>query len=207
MMTILSALKSMNLKLKLCNNNQHYKDTVKDFFDTVYAKKLTTVAVDLRDNPGGDSSTVHEFIHYLDVKDYRSCTVKVKNRFVLFRKLFDCFFIGHQVENTVIPAKADHPFSGNVYVLTSTKTFSSAMEFSQYIQDNGIGKVIGEIPGNMPLSYGDISVFKLPNSGIYLHVPYILYHRIDMSKEDIPLIPDIECDADDALDKLKSILE
>ena len=59
----------------------------------------------------------------------------------------------------------------------------------------------------MPLSYGDISVFKLPNSGIYLYVPYILYHRIDMSKEDIPLIPDIKCGANDALDKLKSILE
>ena len=66
----------------------------------------------------------------------------------------------------------DNAFDGRVYVLTSQYTFSSAMNFATVIQDNGIGKVIGEIPGNMPTAYGDKLGFQLPESKLVLSVSY-----------------------------------
>ena len=103
--------------------------------------------------------------------------------------------------------KKGHAFAGNVYILTSANTFSAAMDFTVLIQDNKIGKVIGEIPGNMPTSYGDVSCFTLPNSGLSMHIPWRVFHRPDRTKEDIPAIPDIECEAVDALDQLKALID
>ena len=68
------------------------------------------------------------------------------------------------------------------------------MDFATVIQDNGIGKVIGEIPGNMPTAYGDKLGFQLPESKLVLSV--------DINKSEEPLIPDCTVNADEALEKL-----
>ncbi len=70
-------------------------------------------------------------------------------------------------------------FRGNLYVLTSVYTFSSAMNFAEYVKDNGIGTIIGEASGNAPDSYGDISVFKLPNSGVIMQISTKKWYRTD----------------------------
>ena len=74
------------------------------------------------------------------------------------------------------------------------------MDFAVTISDNKLGKVIGEIPGNMPTSYGDKLYFQPPNSKLLCQVSYKKFCRVDRSKEDIPLIPDIETDEKNALD-------
>ena len=87
-------------------------------------------------------------------------------------------------------------------MLTSQYTFSSAMDFATVIQDNGIGKVIGEIPGNMPTAYGDKLSFQLPASKLVLSVSYKKFYRVDITKSIEPLIPDYTVDADKAEEKL-----
>ena len=87
-------------------------------------------------------------------------------------------------------------------MLTSQYTFSSAMHFATVIQDNGIGKVIGEIPGNMPTAYGDKLGFQLPESKLVLSVSYKKFYRVDINKSEEPLIPDCTVNADEALEKL-----
>ena len=42
------------LTLTDCNNNDEYKRTVREMFDRVAAEGLRNVAVDLRDNRGGE---------------------------------------------------------------------------------------------------------------------------------------------------------
>ena len=96
----------------------------------------------------------------------------------------------------------DNAFDGRVYALTSNYTFSSAMDFATVIQDNGIGKVIGEIPGNMPTAYGDKLGFQLPESKLLLGVSYKKFYRVDIDKSEEPLIPDCTVNADEALEKL-----
>lgn len=45
-------------------------------------------------------------------------------------------------------------FKRNVYILTSSLTFSSANDFAVIFRDNNIGKIIGEPTGNQSSSYG-----------------------------------------------------
>ena len=89
-----------------------------------------------------------------------------------------------------------------MYALTSQYTFSSAMDFATVIQDNGIGKVIGETPGNMPTAYGDKLSFQLPESKLLLGVSYKKFYRVDIDKSEEPLIPDCTVSTDEALEKL-----
>ena len=91
-------------------------------------------------------------------------------------------------------------------MLTSNSTFSSAMDFAVVISDNGIGTVIGEIPGNMPDAYGDKLTFQCPNSRLVLSVSYKKFYRVDSTKNGEPLIPDYQTDSDKAVEKLYELI-
>lgn len=93
-------------------------------------------------------------------------------------------------------------FNGNVYILTSTYSFSSAMDFAMYISDNHIGTVIGEAPGNKASCYGDALKFKLKNSDLLLNISFKKWYRIDKSNHDEFVEPDIKCKSEDALQTL-----
>jgi len=90
-------------------------------------------------------------------------------------------------------------------VITSIWSYSASMDFAMLIQDNGIGKVVGEASGNMPNSYGQITRFVLPNSGLIMQVSTKDWHRVDETKEDLPVLPDIECNPYEAVDVIKEI--
>lgn len=96
-------------------------------------------------------------------------------------------------------------FGGSLYILTSYYTFSSAMDFTQYITDNSLGTVIGEPCGNSPNSFGEITVFKCPYSKIAFQVSTKKWRRIDKDNTELLLKPDIECEADRAVIKLYEI--
>ncbi len=98
-------------------------------------------------------------------------------------------------------------FSGDVYVLTGADSFSSAVDFAALISDNKLGTVIGEVPGNMPSSYGDILRFQTPNARLIFTVSYKYFTRPDASKHDLPLIPDVQVRAEDALDETMRQIE
>ena len=101
-----------------------------------------------------------------------------------------------------------HPvFSGDVYILTGEDSFSSAMDFATLISDNKLGTVVGEIPGNMPSSYGDNLYFQTPNARLVFTVSYKYFIRPDASKSDSPLIPDVMVPAKDALTETMRLIE
>ena len=98
-------------------------------------------------------------------------------------------------------------FKGNLYLLTSNSTFSSAMDFASYIQDNKLGKIIGEIPGNCASHYGDKVDFKLPNSNLIASISYKYFNRPDKNNKSLLVKPDIKCGKKEAIDKLYELLK
>lgn len=177
-------------KLDKCIVSDEYKSALEAFFKEVSEKGVTKVAVDLRENGGGNSQVINEFMKYIDVSEY--CTFGG----------IDVRYGGILIENKAYSEKNkknEYVFSGDLYALTSNYTFSSAMDFAVVVSDNNIGKVIGEIPGNMPTCYGDKLSFQTPNSKLLCGVSYKKFYRVDRTKDDIPLIPDIEVDEKDAL--------
>ena len=182
--------------LTSCNYNREYRDTLREFFTAVRDGNIGSIIVDLRQNGGGSSLVADDFLRYLNIDSYygwpshiRYGNFLVKNKKPLIRN------------NRLEPQ-----FSGNLYLLTSSRTFSAAMDFTMLVLDNGLGRVIGEEPGNLPDSYGDTLEFATPHSRLHFTVSFKRWFRIDESKSGQPLQPDCPCEADDALEKAFEII-
>ena len=162
-------------------------------FTEVKNKGIKNVAVDLRGNSGGNSLVADEFIRYLDADSFRVTTETMR---------LGPFFTPLGPETVENERYTDLTFTGDVYLLTSAGSFSSAMLFPQYIKDNGLGKLIGEPPGNDPNGYGEITEFRTPNAGMWISVSTKRFNRVDRDCPDKYVMPDIPCDEAGALDVL-----
>ncbi len=177
------------LTLDQCNYNSEYIDTLKAMFKEVKEQGIENMAVDLRENGGGNSLVANEFFKYLNVDSYKEGSIDWR---------LGCFMLNFPDQVTSNSRYEDLLFEGNVYLLTSNRSFSSAMLFAQFVKDNGLGTIIGEAPGNDPNGYGDISRFRLPNSGAVIQISTKHFYRVD-HKEGL-IEPDIPCDKDEAID-------
>ncbi|MBO4389611.1 MAG: hypothetical protein J5825_01975 [Lachnospiraceae bacterium] len=185
------------LTITSCNYNDFYKQTVKDLFREVEEKKIRNIAVDLRSNSGGSSWVATEFISYLAVDTYRDWGEELRLNPLIIKSP------GGEVKNS----RKGAGFDGNVYVLTGVSSFSSAMDFAMLIGDNDLGTIIGQPCGNLPSGYGDIVRFQLPNSKIVMQVSMKKWHRVDESKEEEPLTPDVICPENEALEVMKELIK
>lgn len=181
------------LTLNACNYNEEYCQCLQDMFTEVKEQGIEHVAVDIRENGGGNSLVANEFIRYLDVDTYRTETGTW--RLGIFN-----LDLGTGINTN--SQYTDLTFRGDVYVLTSAGSFSAAMMFAEYIKDNQLGTIIGEAPGNTPSGYGDIAIFRLPNSGLYVQVSTKEFFRADQETDDSLVSPDIECEASEAVEVL-----
>ncbi|MCR5032282.1 MAG: hypothetical protein K6A92_05410 [Lachnospiraceae bacterium] len=173
-----------------CNYTDHYMEVLDDFFREVSEKGVEHIIVDLRENGGGNSYVADQFLQYLDIDGFSSWGSKVR---------FGPYL--HINEPQYVPVtRRENCFSGDLYLLSSYQTFSSAMDFTMLVKDNHLGTVVGEPCGNLPDSYGDVLSFILPNTKLTLRCSYKRWQRIDRSKEWQPIDPDIPCDSDEAMD-------
>ncbi len=179
-----------------CNYNDAYFNKLKEFFNSVFENDIKTIIIDLRNNGGGHSGVVNAFMEYLNIDSYKNYSTDVR---------FGNFLIKGK-PNTLENNKKSKTFDGDIYVLTSSRTFSSANMFGTFLSDNKLAIIVGETSGNMPSSYGDVLSFQLPNSKLCLGMSYKIFHRPDVTRDKEPLTPDIEVKADKALDTVLEML-
>lgn len=186
------------LTLTQCNAGAYYNDCVRQMFMEVKEKNIQNVAVDLRGNGGGNSLVANEFIKYLPIDTYVGASFDWRWNFLTFH------FDGKQQNNRY----ADLTFTGSVYVLTDRNSFSSAMLFPLMIQDNHLGKVIGESPANSVNSYGDIASFYLKESGLFIQISTKKWERYDTQNQNPGdyVIPDFLCDSGDVFETLYEVI-
>ncbi len=188
--------------LDQCTVTAEYEKSVADFFEAVAREKAQTVVIDLRKNMGGDSSVVDAFLEHLPKSEIIDYTAHIRasgplrkvrglTSLSLFFRWIRMGFTGGKlrVSGAVDP---DRVFRGNVLILTSNRTFSSANYFAVLLKDNGLAQTIGEPTGNAPTCYGDILEFSLPESCFEVTVSTKEFVRPDVSKNDArSLEPDI----------------
>ena len=184
------------LTLTQCDYNQTYVDCVRRMFTEVKEKGIGNVAVDVRGNGGGNSTVVNEFIKYLPTERYHGGGSDIR---------YGAFTV-HQDGICKNARYTDLTFEGKVYVLTNHDSFSSAMMFAMMIQDNGLGEVIGEFPANAVNGYGDIVIFRLPNTGMMLAVSRKKWYRADEKNPDEYVMPNYPCDSRDVFETLYGLL-
>lgn len=83
-------------------------------------------------------------------------------------------------------------FTGDVYFIQNTKTYSAAGMLITTAMDNQIGTIIGDKSSYKPCNYGDMLAWKLPNTGIRGTVSHKIFHRPDIDKcKEVQLSPNI----------------
>lgn len=89
-------------------------------------------------------------------------------------------------------------FRGNVIFIEGTNSFSSATLLLTMARDNGIGTIIGEIPGGSPSHYGDILYGMLPNTNTLVTVSHKHFVRPNRElKGEIYITPDVKVELND----------
>lgn len=179
------------LTVHSCVPDDTYREALAGFFGEVHAKRLERVVVDLRGNPGGDSRVVDQFVEYLDVGTIPSGSTK--GRFGPW--------VVPLGSGTMEGRKHAHAFAGEILVLTDHATFSSATDFATVLSDNNLAQVVGKPPGSAPTGAGDIVVFELPHSGLFMQVSYKHFERPD------PALPDSVLEVDVPADPTGSVQE
>jgi hypothetical protein len=172
-------------------NKTEFINFYKSCFEKIKENSIQNLIIDIRENGGGNSSNCDTLLRYLTDSAFSQFSAleiknnhKAKHQFkreipFLFRPIpFSLLFPKtknncYLIKNSFIKPK-NNPlrFHGNIYVLTSEFTFSSASNFACTIKDFKIGKIIGQESGGLASCYGPALGFKLPNTKIAFQISY-----------------------------------
>lgn len=186
------------LEINQMINDQDSKDTFHEFFLQVKLESIETVIIDLQQNGGGNSLIIQDLMTYFPLETYTNYGSSIRYR--LFHLVYD----PREVKNEI---NQDLVFSGQTYLITSSRTFSSAAMFSAIFKDNEMGLIVGEPMGNQPSMYGDVLQYQLPNSGFPVTLTYKFFTRPNGVLSDDTIYPDLIVNPEDAYQEILDYIE
>ena len=193
---------------------------MESFADSMFSElrknKTDNLIIDLRNNGGGNSGVGDVLLRYISPEPFIQMDKVMIRVTPLTRKLMGAddiqpLFLFQEVspDDFITPlTKEEGHYDGNVWLLTSNKTFSSAGSFAWTFKECGMGKVIGEETGGMNVCYGDVLGYRLPVSGLHCSISFKRFWQLRADENDIHgTIPDIAVPSADALDKTLEIIK
>lgn len=177
---------------------------------------IDNLIIDLRSNGGGNSTVGDVLLRYISPKPFAQMDKVLVRITPLTRRLmknndidpsFSFIEITEDQYKQPLTDQEGH-YNGNVYLLTSNKTFSSAGSFAWAFKECGMGQVVGEETGGMNVCYGDVLYYRLPVSRMVCSISYKRFWQLHADESDIHgTIPDVAVPAADALDKTLQIIK
>ncbi len=163
------------------------------FFEAVKKERVSNVVFDWRYNPGGNVPILGDILSYI-----KACAASVPGFGMITKK------------------PKEQLFDGNLYVMTSHRTFSSAVVCTTVLSDNGLARILGEPTGENPdfNRHGEGGDGNLPVSGWHFMMVSAKSDRPrrNYSEEavrlDIPVFTsrfDVIADRDIQLERLREI--
>lgn len=186
-------------------------------FEQINSRETKDLIIDLRNNPGGDSSFSDRLLERIATKSFRFASafeVRVSESAIAsnnarlveapdnpnIKELAEAFrtaSIGSTVRITipeVSPARSGR-FDGHVYVLINRHSYSNTVFVAATVQDYGFGTLLGEETADLANTYGAIETFTLPNSGLAINFPKARIVRPNGQIDVRGVVPDILIDA------------
>ncbi|MEL7129853.1 MAG: S41 family peptidase [Pseudomonadota bacterium] len=190
------------------------------FIDSAFERFLEagsdTLIIDLRENPGGDSTFSDHMVAWIADEPFRfasaflirsSDEAEAANAARLagnpdaaagvsgaFAKNYAETPRGEQFSFDIpyTQPREGRRFDGKVYVLINRHSYSQAVNVAATFQDYRLGTIAGEPSSDFATSYGSIETFQLPNTGLVVNFPKA--HIIRPSGDTVPggVVPDIE---------------
>lgn len=192
---------------------EHFADSM---FTDLADKRISNLIIDIRNNGGGHSGVGDVLLRYISPEPFIQMDKALVRITPLSAKLLGRDDVGpmfvFQEADTAHYIKPrsiqEGHYAGDVYLLTSNKTFSSAGSFAWAFKECGMGKVIGEETGGMNVCYGDILKYTLPVSKLTSYISFKRFWQLRADENDIHgTIPDIAVTAADALDAALEIVK
>lgn len=190
--------KAAGLTFDSLEYGDEFKKFLYDFFIDIGDRGIDNLIIDLRECQSGTSQVLDEILMYTNFETFKTPGG--------FWRLGSYTMNWESEDTKIIKMDVDIMFDGDIYVLTSGKTYGSATLMTEIIQDNGFGKVIGKPCGNRPDGYGEVVLFQAPKSGLLFQVSSKKFYRIDETKSGSLLVPDVDVESEKALDKALEII-
>lgn len=190
------------------------ENTFKNFMDSTFLllknKSIKNLIIDLRYNGGGVSTRGDELFQYISPVPYQQFGKSIVKVGELVHQRYDMKSKGLWIEEKpLIPLADNHlRFEGNVYLLTSNFTFSSAASFANSFKYYKMGKLIGEETGGLVVCFGNVFPCVLPNTGLNFGVSWQKYYLYGGAEgQNHGVIPDIIVPAEKAMDTAIEIIK
>ncbi len=184
-----------------------FKKDIKKYFKEINKKEINNLFIDISENGGGNTDLAKYLFEYIYDGSYRLFKeVRMKysdyvfhDRFNIFTNLYyqfkkdrdDLIVFTSTKEET---KENDLRFDGDIYLITSNFTFSTAVDFAAIVKDHNAGIILGEETGGLASCYGDIISDKLPNSKLSLGISYKYFLRPAGFDNGRGVMPDINLD-------------
>ncbi len=179
-------------------------------FTTLRNNNIKKLIIDVRNNSGGNSEVGDTLLKYISPRPFAQMgkvLIRISERTKQITGITEApsgwYFFDEPDENRMIkPMSAEQGrYDGQVYLLTSHYTFSSASSFSWTFKQFGMGTIIGEETGGMNVHFGDILRYTLPYSKLRCYISYKRFWLYGADEANIHgTLPDIKVPAEEALD-------
>ncbi|WP_250254084.1 S41 family peptidase [Chryseobacterium sp. Marseille-Q3244] len=199
---------------------EKFRPFLAQMFLELKAEGIQNLIIDIRDNGGGNSELGDELLKYLVSKpfsQYEKTLVKysdIRKEYLRKSSGIDSTELKNYLQgisgtvgvidhskNIIEPKDKNERFTGNVYLLASGQTFSSAADFANAFKFYKAGKIIGSETGGFIISPGEVVNRQLPNSKLFLNVSSTIDFNIGATEHDRHgVMPDIQMEAGKALD-------
>ncbi|HEX3480326.1 MAG TPA: S41 family peptidase [Kofleriaceae bacterium] len=196
-------------------DNTAFRRFIDGAFDRFLAAGASALVIDLRDNPGGDSSFSDLMVGWFADRPFTfesSFQIRVSAQAIASNqkrvelapddahsvsRRFAAAYAGARLGDTIafaVSAAAPHPaprFTGKVYVLINRHSFSNTVAVAALVQDYGFGTVLGEETADLATTYGAMETFTLSHSGLEVGFPkaYIVRPNGDLAPRGV--VPDL----------------
>ena len=189
------------IELKAFDDLDKFKLFMNDTFEKIKENKINDIIIDIRKSSGGDTRVANEFMQYLSQFNFfpfETGLLKISNYLIERNPDLDTTkYAPHSLaidENHDTIALRENPlrFAGNIYVLTSGYTFSTALDFTQMVRCFTNGKIIGSETGGRTISFGSPVSVSLPETGIDIKISQKKFVNPCGIPSDRGLIPDYE---------------
>lgn len=200
--------------------SEEFFTAVSDFFQQVEEAGIRRVAIDLRYNQGGNNAAMAAFYRHLPNRTImdRPAILRLSPLATRMRgypegsgmaKIADPALV--ETHYRYIDGPASPIFEGELYILTSAQTFSSAADMTAFYQDADLATILGEPIGGLPSWYGDKLNLRTPNIGIGFSISTKFFYRAGEEPEAafqldiyVPTLPaDLQAGRDAQLEYLR----
>ncbi|MAZ72728.1 MAG: peptidase S41 [Flavobacteriaceae bacterium] len=203
-------------------DEQKYQSFIDSAFVEIIERNSKNLIIDLRNNAGGNDSFSDYLVSYFADKPFKwnsKFTLKtsqfLKEHTRKYNDTTDIYFqniLSHKDGerynfefDEYQPQPKQKRFTGSVYVLVNRQSHSQSAVTASQIQDYKFGTLVGEETGDFPTLYASQFQYTLPNTKIAVKVSKGQIVRVNGSKNQEGVIPDIII-KDHLLDKEDEIL-